>query len=83
MANIPTRPVVGWSSHVVADSAILLGLKTVGSEDQLAGVMAGRTEPDITPALLTPAQCLELADALTRHARRLLEQPTPPRSRQS
>lgn len=80
MADIPTRPVVGWTFYKAAGMTIILDLQTVGSEAELRAVMTGQAQPDHLPALLTPGQCLELAEALRRHAEAILQQQTPPPS---
>jgi hypothetical protein len=81
--NLPTHPVVGWSFYSAAQTAIVLQLHTVQSEDDLRAVMRGTRAPDHFNALLTPTQCLELAERLQAHAEAILGQRTPPRSRQS
>lgn len=83
MNDVETRPVVGWTFHLVAETAIVMDLHTVTSDAQMRAVMAGSAAPDNLPALLTPAQALELAEVLRQAAGRVLAQQTPDRSRQS
>lgn len=83
MTDIPTRPVVGWTIYRVAETALILNLQTVGTEADLRAVMAGQREPDSLIGMLTPNQCLDLAEALPRNAEAVLGQQTPPRSGQN
>lgn len=83
MADIPTRPVVGWTFYRAAETAIILDLQTVGTEAELRAVATGTAEPAHLQAIMTPNQCLELAEALRRNALAILGQKTPPRSGQN
>jgi hypothetical protein len=64
--NIVTNPIVGWEFHSIANSAVML-VQSVSSADQLE-----RGESNSIQYVLTPAQAVELAEALTRSGKALM-----------
>jgi hypothetical protein len=71
--NIVTKPVAGWQFHAVAESSVLLAIEYLDSPEQMRTM-----EGEMIQFVLTPPQCLELAEALTRSAKRILDEPMPP-----
>jgi hypothetical protein len=74
---------VGWTIYRVAETALALNLQTVSTEADLRAVVAGQREPDGLMAMMTPQQCLDLAEGLRRNAEAVLQQRTPPQSGQN
>jgi hypothetical protein len=70
--NIVTRPMTGWTMFSLADIAVGLAVEYVESPHQLE--TGSRKSLQLA---LTPQACLELAEALTRQARRLLDSTLP------
>ena len=68
--NIVTRPIMGWTT-VPAETAVILRLNYAENPDEL------RTGGRHLQVILTPQQCLELAQILTKQAQRILEAPRP------
>lgn len=68
--NILLRPVTGWTTHFVAGMFGLLRIEYVESPQEFEG-----THRSLQLALTAP-QCLELAEALTKIGKSLLQSPT-------
>jgi len=68
--NVITKPVSGWITAPVADSSVLLALQYFDNPEQCE-----KWEPVQIQFLLTPPQCLELAEVLTRQAKKILSIP--------
>jgi hypothetical protein len=68
--NILLNPVTGWTMAPVAEIAVLLAIEYAPYP---AGLETG--ERQSLQFVLTPPKALELAEALTRQAKRLLESP--------
>jgi hypothetical protein len=66
---IITRPVLGWVTCPVEEMAVILLLRYSESPQDIDS--GGRS----LQAVLTPQQCLELAEELTKQARRILAAP--------
>jgi hypothetical protein len=70
--NVKLQPVIGWTTAPVADMLVLLVLQYL---DRLGEVGTQKA----VQLILRPQQCLELAEVLTRQAKRVLE-PAPGKS---
>jgi hypothetical protein len=68
--DIFTRPVVGWLIAPVAGMSAIVAIQYVETPLELE-----RGDKRQIQFVLTPQQCLELAEALTKQARDLLNQP--------
>lgn len=68
--NVITKPVVGWITAPMAGMAVILQMQYVDSPEQLDA--GGRTKLQF---VLTPQQCQELAETLTRQAARVMNSP--------
>jgi hypothetical protein len=66
--DIILNPVTGWTMAPVAEIAVLLAIEYVPNPD---GLETG--ERRSIQFVLTPPKCLELAEELSRQAKRLLE----------
>ena len=66
--NVVTNPVTGWTMISVEDMSLLLAIQYVETPQELE---TGSTHQ--IQLLLMPQECLKLAEALTRNAKRLLE----------
>jgi hypothetical protein len=66
--NIKTQPVTGWKTAAIANMLVLLAIQYL---DRPEGI---ETEKSLQ-LILKPQQCLELAETLTRQAKRVLDQP--------
>ena len=64
--NIILNPVVGWRTGSLAGVAVLLQVRYADSPEDIG------TEGKAIQFALNPDKCLELAEALTKQARRLL-----------
>jgi hypothetical protein len=71
--NIIIRPVVGWTTHKLAEVAILLSVQYVETEEGLHTGYSQTIQLGLTPAL-----CLDLAESLTKAAKGILDESTPP-----
>jgi hypothetical protein len=69
--NVITNPVVGWKIMPAAEVSVFLALRYVESPRELE--TGGSKQVQL---LLMPQMCLELAEALTRVAKRVLENPS-------
>lgn len=69
--NIVTRPVLGWTTAPVAGMAVLMKLDYAERPEDI------KTGGKSLQAILTPHQALELAETLTKQARRILDAPKP------
>jgi hypothetical protein len=69
--NVITRPVLGWTTGPVAGMDVFLKLDYAENDAQL------RTGGKALQCILTPQQALELAETLTKQAKRVLDAPTP------
>jgi hypothetical protein len=65
--DILTRPVTGWSIFPVAEIAVLLAVRYVETPEQLETGANKQLQ-----LVLTPQQCLELAETLKRRANAIL-----------
>lgn len=72
--NIITNPVKSWLSGPVQNTAVLMAVDYLADQGQSIKVFT---------MILTPAQALDMAASLNRHANAILGQQTPPRSQQS
>jgi hypothetical protein len=61
-----TRPVLGWTTVTVAESSVILQMQYAETPQELK--TGGRS----IQFVLTPPQCLELAETLTKQANRIL-----------
>lgn len=66
--EVITKPVIGWTIASVAGMSVLLAVQYVETDEQLLA-MRGQS----VPLLLTPRQCLELAEELKKHASNILD----------
>lgn len=66
--DVVTQPVTHWGIAPAADMNVLLAIAFVNSQEALE-----KEEYRQVQLLLTPQKCLELAEALTRQAKRLME----------
>lgn len=73
--NVILKPIVGWAVTDAAGIAVLLQLQFVESEEELE---SGKKQA--FQFVLTPPKALELAELLTRRAKRLLEGLSPGKS---
>jgi hypothetical protein len=71
--NVMLKPVTGWTTGPVAQIAVLLAIEYVETPEELE--TGGRKSIQF---VLTPPQCLELAEVLARQAKRLLGDSLPP-----
>lgn len=69
---IVTRPLLGWAAASAMNTAVILRLHYAETPEELK--TAGRS----VQVVCGPQQTLEIAAALTRHARRILDAPRPP-----
>jgi hypothetical protein len=67
--NIITTPIGGWVMANFAEVGIILGLRYVPTPEAL-----DTGERRSTQFVMTPQQCLELGDALTRLAKKVMDQ---------
>jgi hypothetical protein len=70
--NIITNPVTGWVSSTFAEMGIILALHYAPTPQALE---SGKNSS--IQFVLTPQQCLELAERLTKLAHIVLDQPLP------
>lgn len=70
--NVITNPVMGWTTLPVVEMAVLLQIQYAETPERL------ETGCRRIQLVLTPLQCLELAQRLTRQARRVFDQPQTP-----
>ena len=70
--NVVLKPVTGWAIAPVAEIAVLLKIDYSETPEDI-----GKGGKSIQ-FVLTPPKCLELAEVLTRQAKRLLEAKLPP-----
>jgi hypothetical protein len=68
---VRTRPVLGWMTVPVAGMSVILRLNYAETPEEL------RTGGRHLQVIMTPQQCLELAEVLTRQARQILDTPAP------
>jgi len=71
--NVILKPVTGWRTAPVAGTAVFLAVEYVSTPAELAA-----RDTTTIQFVLTPQQCLELAETLTRQARRQLGESLPP-----
>jgi hypothetical protein len=71
--NVITKPVTAWALRPVAEMAVLLVMRYINSPEEF------ETGGDQVQFVMTPQQCLELAEVLTRQAKAVLQ--TPPSSK--
>jgi hypothetical protein len=64
---VATRPVLGWTTAPVAGMSVILRLNYAETPKELE--TGGRH----LQVIMTPQQCLELAETLTKQARRILD----------
>jgi hypothetical protein len=69
--NIKTQPVMGWTTSTLANMFVLLAMQYLDRSDGIG------IEKSVQ-LLLTPPQCLELAETLKRQAGRTLDPSVPP-----
>jgi hypothetical protein len=62
-----TRPVLGWTTAAVAGSSVILQMQYAETPEELK--TGGRS----IQFVLTPPQSLELAETLTKQAKRILD----------
>jgi hypothetical protein len=67
--NVILKPVTGWAMAPVAETAVLLQIQYSDAEFE--------TNDKKIQFVLTPQKCLELAEVLTKQARRLLHATLP------
>ena len=65
---VVTRPVLGWTTATVAETAVILQIQY---SERPADMNTGGKSLQF---VLTPPQCLELAEVLTQKAKRILDQ---------
>ena len=66
--NIIVRPLVGYTTRPIASSAVLLTVEYLETEE---GLRTGYSQS--VQLGLTPQQCLELAEALSKAAKGILD----------
>lgn len=66
--NVLTKPLTGWGVMPVAEIVVLLAIQYAETPEELE---TGRTHQ--IQFVLKPQECLGLAEALTKQAKRLLE----------
>jgi hypothetical protein len=66
---VVTRPVLGWTTATAAEIAVILQIQY---SEKPADIDTGGKSLQV---VLTPPQCLELAEVLTRNAQRILNFP--------
>jgi hypothetical protein len=71
--NVITKPVTGWNVMPAAGIAVLLQIQYADNQLDIEKGMSKAFQ-----FFLMPQECLELAVALTRQAKRLLEETLPP-----
>jgi hypothetical protein len=74
--TVVTRPVLGWTTVTVAETAVLLSLQYAEKPEDI------RTGGKSLQVVMTPQNALELAESLTKQARRILDAPSPPQRAQ-
>ena len=67
--NIITHPVLGWTTGVLAETYVLLGIEYAEE---------GKQKSKQVQLILTPAQSLALAEKMTTLANRVLSPSEPP-----
>jgi hypothetical protein len=65
---IITKPVTGYVSDVVANMAVILAVKYAEDEEAL-----DRGESKSIQFVLTPKQCFDVAETLTKQAKRIMD----------
>jgi hypothetical protein len=73
--NVILKPVTGWTLASVGELAVLLQVQYEDGPEDI-GTTGKRIQ-----FVLTPPKCLELAEILTKHAKRLLEKLPPGKTR--
>jgi len=73
--NVILRPVMAWFTAPVADIAVLLAVEY---SEKPQNIESGGK---LIQLVLMPQQCLDLAETLTRQAKRVLEGPPPTEKR--
>lgn len=71
--KIIMKPMTGWTTVPVANTAVLLAIRYADTQEELE-----RGDSRSLQLGILPAQCLDLAEALTKLARKLLDDPLPP-----
>ena len=74
--NIITNPVTGWVSSTFAEMGVILAIHYAPTPEALE-----TGEYKVMQFVMTPQQCLELADRLTKLANIVLNQPNPRKPR--
>lgn len=69
--NVIISPLMGWTMTSVAGTAVLLRLEYATTPEER------RTGGRVLQTVMSPAQALEIAEALQRHAHRILGAPPP------
>ncbi len=69
---VVTRPVLGWTTAAVAGTAVLLQIQYA---EKPADIGTGGLSLQV---VLNPHKALELAETLTKQARRIVDAPIPP-----
>lgn len=67
--RVRLRPIMGFAVGPAADIAVLLALQYIENPGEF------ETGGQVIGFLATPHQCLEIAEALTRRAKQLLDPP--------
>ncbi len=70
--TISTRPVLGWTTAAIAGTTVFLQIQYA---EKPADIATGGLSLQV---VLTPQQALELAETLTKQARRIVDAPIPP-----
>ncbi len=66
--NVVTKPIIGWSVGTAAEVSVLLVIEYVEDLQQMES-----GDSRTIPFTLLPLQCLELAEALIKASKKLLE----------
>jgi len=66
--NIITKPVTGWTTAVLVGSAVLLAIQYANTPEELESGQSHQIQ-----LVLQPQLCLELAENMTKQAKRILE----------
>jgi hypothetical protein len=70
--NVVLKPVTGWTTAPVAEVAVLLQIQYEDGPEDIG------TDGKRIQFVLKPQACLEIAESLTKQARRLLDAKLPP-----